>query len=113
MAGGSIDDVSIVDEYFFPDIERSVFTQDDRRRILGDMGDLKEDLVTWGRPLTKCVKILKGTGDVTIYRRRVGDSRVYFIRDGNVLRCIGVGKRKNTYDRDLDTIVDRAKSILK
>ena len=63
----------------------------------------------WGRQLTKCVKILSNTGDETVYRRREGDLRSYFIRDGDTLYCIGIGKRKKTFDRDLTRVVERAK----
>jgi hypothetical protein len=43
-------------------------------------------------------------------RRRAGDLRGYHIREGDTLYCIGMGKRKTTYDRGLDTVGERARN---
>lgn len=67
---------------------------------------MEANLVTWDRPLHKCVIQLTGISSVTVYRRREGNLRSHLVRDGATLYYIGVGKRKKTYDRDLETIVE-------
>jgi len=108
MARAQIDAVELVEEWVFRDLESGGFTDDDQREILDDLDDLEEQLVTWGRPLGKCLKILTDVGDQTVYRRRQGDFRSYLIRHGDTLYCIGVGERDTTYERDLEQIGARA-----
>ena len=93
----------------FADLSSSTFSEGEQERVLDGIDELEEHLTVWGRQLTKCVKILSNTGDETVYRRREGDLRSYFIRDGDTLYCIGIGKRKKTFDRDLTRVVERAK----
>lgn len=104
-----IDAVELVEKWVREDLSASTFSDDERREFLDDVDDLEEQLTTWGRPLTKCVNMLTTSGGETVYRRRQGDLRGYFVRRGSTLYCIGVGKRKTTYDRDLDTIQKRAR----
>ena len=106
---GDIESVKLVEKWVFADLSSSTFSEQEQERILDDIDELEEHLTVWGRRLTKCVKILSDTGSETIYRRREGDLRSYFIRKGNTLFCIGIGKRKKTFDRDLTQIVERAK----
>jgi mRNA-degrading endonuclease RelE of RelBE toxin-antitoxin system len=105
---GGIDAVELVEEYVFSDLSSSTFSDDQREQFLDDVDKLEEDLTVWDRQLTQCVTILTTPSSETVYRRRVGDLRGYYIREGSTLYCIGVGKRKTTYDRDLDTIRRRA-----
>lgn len=105
---GGIDAIRVVEQWVFDDLSSGTFSTDEQEQVLDDIEDFEEQLVLWDRPLTKCVEILSTAGTETIYRRRVGDLRTYFLRDGATLYCIGVGKRKTTYDRDIDTILDRA-----
>lgn len=109
---GEIDDVVLVEEWVFRDLSASLFTDDERERVLDDLDQMEENLVAWDRPLHKCVTLLVGLSSVTVYRRRAGDLRTYLVRDGATLYCIGVGKRKKTYDRDLETIEARAREHL-
>ena len=105
---GGIDSVEIVEKWVNADLSSSTFSEEETERVLNDIDELEEHLTVWGRRLTKCVKILSDTGNETIYRRREGDLRSYFIRAGDTLYCIGIGKRKKTFDRDLTQIVERA-----
>jgi len=107
--GNGVDRVTLIEKWVFEDLSSSAFTRDHQRKILADIDDLEADLTTWNRPLTKCFSILSNTGSETIYRRRVGDLRSYFVRRKETMYCIGVGKRKNTYERDLDRIIERAR----
>lgn len=109
--GGGINDVTLVTEWVRADLSSSVFSDRERERILDDIDDLEEDLVVWGRPVHKCLKQLRDTGSETIYRRRIGDLRAYYIRQGDTLYCIGAGKRKSTYKQDLDRMIDRAEDL--
>jgi mRNA-degrading endonuclease RelE of RelBE toxin-antitoxin system len=104
-----IDSVELVERWVFADLSSSAFSEEEKREALDDLDELEEQLVTWGRPLTKAVSILTTSGDHTVYRRRQGDLRAYLIRDGSTLYCIGIGKRKTTYERDLSTIQERAR----
>jgi mRNA-degrading endonuclease RelE of RelBE toxin-antitoxin system len=104
----SITNVELVEDYVFDDLSASSFSDAEREQFLDDVDELREQLVTWDRDLTQAVNILQETGEETIYRRRAGDLRGYFIREGDTLYCIGVGKRRSTYDRDLGTVIDRA-----
>jgi mRNA-degrading endonuclease RelE of RelBE toxin-antitoxin system len=110
MSGGHSASVEFVDRWVYKDLSEGRFTDADQREILNDLDELEDQLVTWERPLRKCVKMLTTAGDHTIYRRRQGDARSYLIRDGNTLYCIGIGKRDTTYERDLDQIAERAAS---
>lgn len=103
-----IKSVELVDRWVFDDFRRSAFDDRDQRELLEDIDQMEKNIKTWGRELTDCVDMLSGTSE-TIYRRRQGDLRSYFVRDGDTLYCIGVGKRKTTYDRDLDQIDRRAR----
>ena len=103
---GNIDSVELVEKWVFADLSSSTFSKEER--ALDDINQLEEHLTVWDRRLTECVKILSNTGNETVYRRREGDLRSYFIRDGDTLYCIGIGKRKKTFDRDLTRVVERA-----
>jgi len=109
---GEIDAVVLVEKWVFRDLSSSTFTDEERERVLDDLDEMEGKLVTWDRPLHKCVTQPTGTSSVTVYRRREGNLRSYLVRDDDTLYCIGVGKRKKTYDRDLDTIEERAKEQL-
>lgn len=106
---GGVSDVTIVEPWVFDDLSAGSFSQEEQRRVLYDVETLEEQLTIWDRSLTKCVEMLSNTGGVTVYRRRVGDLRVYYLRHDETLYCIGVGKRKTTYDRDLDRMISRAR----
>jgi len=60
------------------------------RRIYNKVEELSED------PFSKDIKKLKGTGD---YRLRVGDYRVIFEMQKDIIIILKVGHRKNIYDR--------------
>jgi hypothetical protein len=105
-----VDSVTLVNEWVKSDLAGAVFTDADRREFLDDVDELEDHLVTWDRDLADCVTMLSGLS-VTVYRRRQGDVRSYFVRVDDTLYCIGVGKRDTTYDRDLDQIVVRAEEI--
>jgi len=105
---GDIDSVELVEKWVSADLSSATFSQEEQERVLDDIDELEEHLTVWGRRLSRCVKILSDTGNETIYRRREGHLRSYFIRAGDTLYCIGIGKRKKTYDRDLARIVERA-----
>jgi hypothetical protein len=108
---GEIEAVELVEEHVFADLSASTFDDLEREPFLDDVDELAEQLTTWGRPLTKCVSILTTPDAETVYRRRAGNLRGYYIREGDTLYCIGVGKRKTTYDRDLDTVRERARNL--
>lgn len=108
-----IESVELVEKWVYRDLSASSFTDAEAERVLDDLDGMEEDLVTWDRPLHKCVSNISGMGAVTVYRRREGDLRSYLVRDGDTLYCIGVGKRKKTYDRDFETIEERAKDQLR
>lgn len=103
-----IESVEVVERWVFDDLSSSAFDEQERKRVLADFDELEKQLTTWDRELTRCVDVLSGTGDETIYRRREGDLRSYFVRSTDTLYCIGVGKRKTTYERDLTQVVARA-----
>lgn len=106
MAG--IVSVEVVERWVFGDLASSEFDDEDQNRVLEDLDELQKHLAVWNRQLTKCVEILSDTGDETIYRRREGGLRSFFVRRGDTLYCIGVGKRRTAYERDLTQIVARA-----
>lgn len=110
---GGVQEVTLYEDFLFDDLSDSTFTDEDADRILDDIDKLEEDIVTWGRPLDRCFDILTDTGDVTVYRRRNGDLRSFFVRVGDSLLCIGVGKRDTVYERDGDTIRRRAKHVVR
>jgi hypothetical protein len=106
---GDIESIELVDRWVFDDLSSSAFSDEERKRVLDDIDTLAEHLTVWDRDLNRCVDILSGTSDVTIYRRRAGDLRSFFVRTDDTLYCIGVGKRRSTYDRDLGAIQNRAR----
>ena len=107
---GDIESVELVERWVFADLSSPKFSKDDQRRVLDGINELEDQLTVWNRSLPKCVSVLTGTGNQTIYRSRHGDLRCYYVRNGVTLYCIGIGKRKNTYDRDLDQIILRAEN---
>jgi hypothetical protein len=107
-----IESVELVEKWVFEDLSSSAFSDEEAARVLDDIDEMGEKLSMWGRPLHKCASMISGISTVTVYRRREGDLRSYFVRDGDTLYCIGVGKRKKTYDRDLDTIAQRGEDYL-
>jgi hypothetical protein len=109
---GDVQTVTLYEDFLFDDFSQSTFTDKDADRILKDIDKLEKDIVTWGRPLNKCFDILSDTGAVTVYRRRNGDLRSFFVRVDDALLCIGVGKRDTVYERDGDTIQRRAEHVV-
>ena len=105
---GQIEQVETVEEWVFRDLSSSNFSDEEQRTALAGIDDVEEDLVTWERPIHKVMEQVKHQGNKTVYRYRKGDLRLYFIRKGDTMHCIGIGKRKNTYDRDLEQIGKRA-----
>ncbi|QLG30044.1 hypothetical protein HUG10_20800 (plasmid) [Halorarum halophilum] len=107
----TVSEVTLHTEYVFSDLSSSKFSDQDKEDVLDDVDELREQLTTWNRYLNQSLGTLTTDGPHTVYRRRVGDLRSYFVRDGDTLWCIGVGERKNTYDRDLDKIIKRADTL--
>ena len=60
------------------------------RRILKKVDELSEN------PFSKDIKKLKGSDD---FRLRVGDYRVIFSIEQNIIQILKVGHRKNVYER--------------
>lgn len=106
----AIDAVENVEEWVLRDLKSSNFSDDERRAALDAIDNVEEDLVTWDRPIFKVLETVTHQGERTVYRYRDDPLRLYFIRKGNTMYCIGVGKRKKTYDRDLNQISKRAES---
>ncbi|RLM32675.1 hypothetical protein DVK01_20605 [Haloarcula sp. Atlit-120R] len=106
-----ISSVELVEDYVFEDLSDSSFDKQDQREVLDDIDELEEHLVQWGRDITDCTTILNNTTQ-TIYRRRQGNFRIFFVRDGDILYCIGVGLRKRTYQRDIGKFQRRASAQL-
>jgi hypothetical protein len=105
-----VDSVNLISEFVEQDLASDRFSDQDRRDFLNDVNELERQLTTWDRDLTKCCEILEDT-PITIYRRRQGDIRHFYVRDGDTLHFIGVRKRNTVYDRHLDTIVERGTDI--
>jgi len=103
-----IEAVENVEEWVLRDLKSSNFSDDERRDALDAIDDVEEDLVTWDRPIFKILETVNHQEEKTVYRYRDDPLRLYFIRKGDTMYCIGVGKRKKTYDRDLDQISKRA-----
>lgn len=103
-----VDSVELVEKWVQKDLSHSKITDDDIDDVLDDIDDIEKDLSVWDRDLMKCVSHVKEIDAETVYRSKPGDLRSYFIREGNTLYCIGVGKRRVTYDRDLGPIEERA-----
>ena len=59
------------------------------RRILKKVDELSEN------PFSKDIKKLKGRND---FRLRVGDYRIIFSIESNIIQILKVGHRKNIYD---------------
>ena len=59
------------------------------RRILKKVDEMSED------PFSKDIKRLKGRND---FRLRVGDYRIIFFIEDNIIQILKVGHRKNIYD---------------
>lgn len=59
------------------------------RRIIKKVDELSEN------PFSKDIKRLKGSND---FRLRVGDYRVIFSIEQNIIQILKVGHRKNIYD---------------
>jgi mRNA-degrading endonuclease RelE of RelBE toxin-antitoxin system len=108
----SIQSVEIVKQYVLQDLDSPSFSDEARQKVLDDIDEVERQLTTWDRPITKAMSILSDTDGFTVYRRRQGDLRSYFIREEDTLYCVGVGKRDTTYDRDLETIVARAVELI-
>lgn len=107
-----IESVKLREALVRKDIEDGGFTDEEVEEILGDIDKLEENLVTWGRSLTDTTDILTTQTDRNIYKRRQGQYRSFFVRDGATLYCIGVGGRDTVYDRDLDAIEERAERLV-
>jgi len=60
-----------------------------KRRIFNKIEKLSEN------PFLGDIKRLKGDGS---FRLRIGDYRVIFEVDGNIIKILKVGHRKNVYD---------------
>ena len=60
------------------------------RRIFKKVEELSEN------PFSKDIKRLKGSDD---FRLRVGDYRIIFAIDQNIIQVLKVGHRKNVYER--------------
>ncbi|ACV47821.1 MULTISPECIES: hypothetical protein [Halomicrobium] len=105
---GEIEAVENVEEWVLRDLKSSSFSDEEREDAVEGIEKVEKDLVTWGRPILKVLTIVEHTGDKTVYRYRDDPLRLFFIRKGETMYCIGVGKRKTTYDRDLDQFSDRA-----
>jgi mRNA interferase RelE/StbE len=60
------------------------------RRIIKKVDELSEN------PFSKEIKRLKGSND---FRLRVGDYRVIFSIERNVIQILKIGHRKNIYER--------------
>lgn len=106
---GEISSVELVDRWVFDDLSSNTFTDEDRTEILDDIDDLERQLTVWDRPLRKAVDILEGTGAETIYYRRQGPFRTFYLREGDTLKCIGVARRPSAYDRGIGSLIERAK----
>lgn len=106
---GEITSVELVDRWVFEDLSADTFTDQDRREILADIEELREQLTVWDRQLTQAVDILEATGGETIYKRRQGEFRTFYIRESDGLYCIGVARRPKAYDRGLATLIERAR----
>lgn len=106
---GEITSVELVDRWVFEDLSADTLTDSDRGEILDDIEELREQLTVWDRQLSKAVDILQGTGGETIYRRRQGEFRTFYLREGDTLYCIGVARRPKAYDRGLATLIERAR----
>jgi mRNA-degrading endonuclease RelE of RelBE toxin-antitoxin system len=104
---GQIEQVETVEEWVFRDLSSSNFSDEERETALDGIDDVKEDLVTWDRPIHKVMEQVEHQGNNTVYRYRKSDLRLYFIRKADTMYCIGVGKRKKTYDRDLEQMSKR------
>lgn len=104
-----------VHECVHDDLEQ--FDPPEQERILGDddrgIRKLESKIETWNADFRNYVTPLTTRSDETIYRQRIGktDYRAYYVRKDNSLWCIGIGHRDTTYERDLDTIVARAKRL--
>jgi mRNA interferase RelE/StbE len=59
------------------------------RRILKKVDELSEN------PFSKDIKRLKGRDD---FRLRIGDYRIIFSIENNIIQILKVGHRKNIYD---------------
>ena len=105
---GQIEDVEVVEEWVYRDLSSGNFGSAEQERALDGIDDLETDLVTWERPVHNVLDQIEYGGETTVYRRRAGDLRLYFIRKGETMYCIGVGKRPTTYDRDIEQISNRA-----
>ena len=60
------------------------------RRVIKKVDELSED------PFSKDIKRLKGSND---YRLRVGDYRVIFSIDQDIIQILKAGHRRNIYER--------------
>lgn len=107
---GEIESVETVEEWVFRDLSSSNFSDEERRIALDGIDDVSDGLVTWERPIGKVLTQIEHAGEKTVYRYRKGDIRLFFIRKGATMYCIGVGKRKTTYDRDLTQISKRSEN---
>lgn len=105
---GDIEHVEVVERWVFDDLSSSTFSREECSRPIEAIEDLETDLVTWNRPIHAVLQHIEHPGSRTVYRHREGDLRLYFIRDEATMYCIGVGKRKNTYERDIGQVGERA-----
>lgn len=107
----NVGSIELVEGWVFEDLQ--AFDPEDQERILERIDELEENVCTWGRDYRKVLDEVSGvSSDVKpVYRLVIGKSkfRVYFIRDGESLYCIGCGKRDTTYKRDIGTIQRRAR----
>ena len=105
-----IETVTLVSEWVEADFDGGGFEPHECEEVLADVDRLREQLLTWDRDPRDCTERLTGRSE-TVYRRRQGGFRIYFARQGSVLYCVGVGRRRTTYDRDLDRIDRRIERL--
>jgi mRNA-degrading endonuclease RelE of RelBE toxin-antitoxin system len=103
-----IESVEVSKEWIHRDFSSSGFTKEEQQMAADAFEEVQDQLVTWDRPVRNAMKQIEHQGDKTIYRHRKGHLRLFFIRKGDTLYWIGVGKRDVIYDRDISIISKRA-----
>lgn len=93
------------------------FDPPEQKRILGDddkgIQKIETKVEKWDADFRSFVTPLTVASGETVYRQQIGktDYRAYYVRRDDTLWCIGVGQRDTTYERDLDTVVNRAETL--
>jgi hypothetical protein len=107
---GEIESVVVTEEWVYRDLSSSNFSKEEAQIAVDATKEVRDHLTNWDRAVHNTLDQITHASDKTVYKQRKGPLRIFYIREGSTMYCIGVGKRGVVYDRDLSQIVERAEN---